>query len=400
MDEVLVIGSGPAGLSCAAEVNARGIPATVLEKGSDVAAAWASRYDSLRFNTSRIHSALPGAPFPRAWGQFPTRDQYVGYLRAYARRHRVPVRTGVEVRRLDPVPEGWSVRTSGGTLATRQVVVATGLANRPVLPAWARDPSAFGGTLLHSADYRCPAPFAGAEVVVVGAGSTGLEIAHELARDGAARVTLSVRTPPTVLLRRMGGLPADLPTPLFLHLPTRLVDRMLAAMSRRVVGNLTEHGLPQPVQGAISALMSRGAGTAMVDREVVDALRAGAFTVVPEAVGLEQDGVRLRDGRTVGADVVIAATGFDRGLEPLVGHLGVLGDLGMPLVRTGQESLPGLRFVGYVFRPGITGYAGRQARRAAAGVAARARAARRAPAGSTPPAWRTPPSRDRAESRR
>lgn len=399
MDEVVVIGSGPAGLSCAAEVIARGIPAVVLEKGTDVAAAWAARYDSLRFNTSRLHSALPGAPFPRSWGQFPKRDQYVGYLRAYAARRGVVVRTGLEVTRLEPVADGWRVSTGSGPLTARQVVVATGLANRPVLPGWAREPGAFSGTVLHSVDYRCPSPFAGASVVVVGAGSTGMELASELARGGAARVTLSVRTPPTVLLRRMGGLPADLPTPLFLHLPTGLVDRMLAAMSRRVVGDLSPYGLPAPEEGAIAALMRRGAGTAMVDPEVLDDLRTGAFTVVPETVGLDRDEVVLRDGSRVPADVVVAATGFDRGLEPLVGHLDVLDDRGMPRVSTGAEALPGLRFLGYVFRPGITGYAGRQARRAARGIAARARAARPARDGSRPPAWRTPPSRARAGSR-
>jgi cation diffusion facilitator CzcD-associated flavoprotein CzcO len=68
MEEVLVIGSGPAGLATAAELLKRDVAVTVLESGDRPAAAWAGRYDGMRFNTSRWWSALPGAPFPRQFG--------------------------------------------------------------------------------------------------------------------------------------------------------------------------------------------------------------------------------------------------------------------------------------------------------------------------------------------
>lgn len=389
MEELLVVGSGPAGLAVAAETMLRGVRATVLEKGPDVGAAWAGRYDALRFNTSRIHSALPGAPFPRAWGQFLTRDQYVGYLHSYAARHRIPIRAGTEVTRVDPTEGGWRVQTSAGPLHTEQVVVATGGFNRPVHPPWAEH-SDFTGRVLHAASYANVTPFAGQDVVVVGAGSTGMEIAHDLARGGAARVSLSFRTPPNILLRVMGGAPSDLPVPIFLHLPSGWVDRMLGTVQRRFVGDLSGYGLPAPTEGVMSSLKRRGAGTAIVDREVIDAIRDGLFGVVPAVEGLEQDGVRLLDGRSVRADTVILATGYDTGLAPLVGHLGVLGGRGMPTESTGAEALPGLRFVGYVYRPGLTGYVGRQARRVAPGIAAHARASRRARDDCPRPASRRP----------
>ena len=104
MDEIIVVGSGPAGLATAAELGRRGLRVSVLERGNRLGAAWASRYDALRFNTSRWWSALPGAPFPKDFGWFPTRDQYVTYLEEYAAGHRVRVLTGVEVRRIDPAP--------------------------------------------------------------------------------------------------------------------------------------------------------------------------------------------------------------------------------------------------------------------------------------------------------
>jgi cation diffusion facilitator CzcD-associated flavoprotein CzcO len=129
---VVMIESGPAGLSCAAELIARSVPTTVLERGDGFGAAWSSRYDALRFNTCRLHSALPGAPFPRTFGQFPTRDQYVSYLRDYAQRRGVRVEHGVEVTGLDPAADGgWQVRTARGARHADHVVVATGVFNRP-----------------------------------------------------------------------------------------------------------------------------------------------------------------------------------------------------------------------------------------------------------------------------
>ena len=369
MDEVLVIGSGPAGLATAAELLRRGIPTTVLERGDRAAAAWAGRYDGLRFNTSRWWSALPGAPFPRAYGWFPTRDQYVDYLDAYAARHHVPVRTGVAVERIDPAGgRGWRLSTDAGPMAARHVVVATGIANRPALPGWATG-TTYRGSVVHSADYRNPLPYRGRRVLVVGGGSSGMEIAAELARDGAREVVLSVRTPPNLLLRASGGLPTDLPVPVFFRLPVPVVDAMLARMQRLTVGDLTAHGLPPAPEGAIAALMARGAGTAIVDRGTVEAIRDGSIRVVAAVTGLDATGARLADGGRVEVDDLVLATGFGTALPELVGHLGVLDDRGMPRVADGGEAAPGLRFVGYVYRPGLTGYVGRLARTAARGIA-------------------------------
>lgn len=367
---MIVIGSGPAGLAMAAELIRRRVPVRVLERGQRPAAAWASRYDGLRFNTSRWWSALPGAPFPREHGWFPTRDQYVDYLDAYVARHQVPVSTGVAVRRIDDRPgTGWHLSTDDGSLSARQVVVATGLYNRPVVPEWL-SAGGFAGTIVHSNDYRNAAPYRGQRVVVIGAGSTGMEIAHEMVVGGAEEVSLAVRTPPHVLLRATGGVPADLPVPLFLKLPVGLVDALLARMERATVGDLRPWGLGSPPAGAIAQLMERGAGTAIVDREVIDAIRDGSIRVVAAADGVVPTGVLLADGTCVPADAVVAATGFDTGLEPVVGHLHVLDGRGVPVDGEGREVLPGLRFLGYVYRPGITGYVGRLARTAARQIAA------------------------------
>ena len=393
----VVVGSGPAGLASAAELLRRGVPTTVLERSERLGAAWAGRYDSLKFNTGRRHSALPGSPFPRAWGQFPTRDQYVSYLHGYAAAHRVTVRTGVQVNRVDPEGGGWVLTTDSGPIRTRSVVIACGRFHTPTLPDWATSTD-FPGEVLHASAYRRPARLAGRRVLAVGTGSTGMEIAHELAGAGA-QVWLSFRSPPNILMRELHGIPGDFPVPLMLRLPTRVVDRAMLTMQQRVVGDLAPYGLPAPEMGVMTRLKTRdGSGVAIVDPPVLASIRSGDVQVVPAVVGLDHDGARLADGTRLHPEVVLAATGYSAGLQPLVGHLDVLDARGLPLERGGGAAAPGLHFVGYLPRPALTGYVAKLARRAAAEIAARERAGRTAPPGWRPRAWRARSSRARAGS--
>src|SRR5699024_6580124 len=128
---------------------------------------------------------------PREYGQFPTRDQYLTYLRRYAGDRRVGVETGVHVTRIRRDGPGWVLATTAGERRTHHVVVATGLFGEPNLPGWAAA-DGFAGEVLHSSAYRTAADFAGRSVVVVGAGTSGMEIAHQLATGGAREVRLAV----------------------------------------------------------------------------------------------------------------------------------------------------------------------------------------------------------------
>ncbi|OMQ15476.1 hypothetical protein A7K94_0209195, partial [Modestobacter sp. VKM Ac-2676] len=107
----------------------------------------------------------------------------------------------------------------------------------------------------------------------------------------------------------------------------------------------------------------------IVDREVVDDLRAGRIRVVAAVQRLEGDRVHLADGSRLRVDAVIAATGLRPRLEPLLGDLGVLDDDGLPVTEDEEPALPGLRFVNFGMRPGLLAAAGQRARRTAAAIA-------------------------------
>jgi hypothetical protein len=266
-------------------------------------------------------------------------------------------------------PSGWGVVTPDGIVDAAHVVIATGYAHTPVLPDWPGATS-FDGELLHSASYRNPTPFVGKRVMVVGAGSSGMEIAHDLATGGAAKVWLAVRTPPNILSRQgPAGLPGDaIATPLY-HLPPWMSD-VVARTARRVTfGDLSEFGLPIPKEGPFARAHRLHVAPAIVDRDVMDAIRAGSIEVVSALTGLDGSSAVLADGNRLVADAVIAATGYSCGLEPIVGHLGVLSDAGVPRVGGDVPAETGLWFLGLLSRPSLIGYVSRQSVRMAGRIA-------------------------------
>jgi cation diffusion facilitator CzcD-associated flavoprotein CzcO len=368
MREVVVVGAGPAGVASALALKDRGLRPQVLDRADRVASSWHGRYDRLRLNTSRPISHLPGRRFPRGTTRFPSRDQLAAHIERHAHEDGIELNLGRAVDRIDPAGPRWRLTTSTGEVRAAQVVVATGFEGVPVIPEWdGRD--AFEGRLLHAAGYRNPAPFQGSRALVVGPGCSGMEIAYDLAEGGAAKVWLAARTAPNIVLREgSGGLPNDLIGMALMRFPPRFADA-LARMDRRAeLGDLTAYGLPIPGEGVFSRLHRIGAGPAIVDREVIAAIEAGRIEVVRGVEALGAAEARLADGGRIDPDVIICATGYRRGLEPLVGHLAVLDGSGLPRVRGKRPAAPGLRFVGFHSRPGALRYMGGEARRVARAI--------------------------------
>jgi cation diffusion facilitator CzcD-associated flavoprotein CzcO len=362
---VIVIGAGPAGLASAAALRRKGVPSLVLERAPNVASSWRGRYDRLRLNSSRPFSKLLGARFPQGTPMFPSRDEMVSYYESYAQRNQVDVRHDVTVERIDRDGSELVVRTSDGEERATHVIVATGYAHTPHIPDWpGRD--SFAGRLRHSADYRNADDLKDADVIVAGSGCSGMEIAYDVATGGARRVRVAVRTSPNILIRDPAG---PLLARLFLQLPTRFSDNVLRKVQLKKLGDLSAYGLPVPDEGVFSRLKRLGVAPAIVDKEVIEAIKDGRIEIVAGIRSLDETGVDLEDDTRAEPDALIAATGYRSALEPLVGHLGVLNERGLPVVADGHAVAPGLRFVGFVPRPAQLGLLGREARRAAHGIA-------------------------------
>jgi cation diffusion facilitator CzcD-associated flavoprotein CzcO len=342
--EVLVVGAGPAGLAVAACLRRRGVDVLVVDRGSAVGDSWRNRYDRLHLHTPRVQSALPGLRIPRRFGRWVAKDDLAGYLSQYAGHHGLTPRFGTEVGRLEQDGNSWTAHGDGPPLQVRQVVVATGYNREPVRPDRPGQ-APFGGDLLHASAYAAPEPYRGKDVLVVGAGNTGAEIAADLAQGAAARVWLSVRTPPNVVPRQLGPIPTTLLAISMDLSPAWLADPINRFLQRRFVGDLTRYGLPAPRSGVVSQMRATGV-TPTIDVGLIEELRAGRITPVAALARFDGDTAVLADGTRLQPAAVIAATGYSTGLAPMVGHPGALDDRGRPLAHGTRKSVPALRFVG------------------------------------------------------
>jgi putative flavoprotein involved in K+ transport len=362
---VIVIGAGPAGLASAAALRRKGVPSLVLERAPKLAASWRGRYDRLKLNSSRPFSKLLGARYPQGTAMFPSRDDMVSYFEDYAQRNQVDVRNDVTVESIERDGSELVVRTTDGEERATNVIVAIGYAHTPHIPDWPGRES-FGGRLVHSAEYRNADDLEDADVIVAGSGSSGMEIAYDVAASGARRVRVAVRTSPNILIRDpMGPLLARI----FLRFPTRFSDNVLRKVQLKKLGDLSAYGLPIPDEGVFSRLKRLGVAPAIVDKEVIEAIKDGRIEIIAGIRSLDETGVDLEDDTRAEPDVLIAATGYRSALEPMVGHLGVLDERGLPIVADGHAVAPGLRFVGFIPRPAQLGLLGTEARRAARGIA-------------------------------
>lgn len=295
---VAVIGAGAAGLTSARWLTEAGLEPTVFERTAAVGGLWRPdsglAYPSLRTNTSKQKTAFSDLPFDAALPDHPSRDAVLAYLERYAdvTGVRERIRFGTTVTAVRPSDDGWTV--DGDPFDA--VVVASGLFGRalePPLPGRER----FRGTIIHSRDYRGPSGFAGKAVVVAGAGSSGSDLAVELA--GVARsVSVAMREPPIFTPRHHGGRPYD-------HRATRMA-RMLPSAVRRwrvrrlLAGEYRKRGLEL---GPIGPKTTQG-------MDLLDEVARGRVTLRRELVALDEIDAVFADGTRTAADAIVLATGY------------------------------------------------------------------------------------------
>lgn len=317
---VAVLGAGSSGLVTLRALTKRGVSAVGFERGSTVGGLWvhgsdsghSRAYDSLRINTSVAASELREFPMPREFGDYPTHDVIARYLADYATHFALEplVRFRTEVVSATETPTGYEIASrslADGSVRREHfdaVVVATGHHHEPSLPAIV---GRLDGPVFHASAYRnprLPVDFSGKRAVVVGFGNSAVDIACELVERGGARsVHLSTRRGAWVLPRYLLGKPIDGKAKVPLWLPGRLRRRIVTALFVLLHGRMRKFGLPEP-----DHLIGEAHPT--ISNELPELVRAGRVSVVPEVVELLGDRVRLADGREVGCDALVYATGY------------------------------------------------------------------------------------------
>jgi putative flavoprotein involved in K+ transport len=280
--EALVVGGGQAGLAMARALTSQRIRCLVQERLPRAGDAWRQRFDSLTLFSSRRCSALPGLPVPGDPDGFPSKDEIADYLERYAAMLAVPVRTSDGVTSLSRQDRAFSALTeSGRRIVARAVVVATGPYQRPRVPAFANE-LAKSIAQIDLGGYRCPADVPPGQVIVVGDGASGRQIALELARTH--RVSLARGQRRHFVPQRLFGRDSMLR---FAQLG------LLTADKESWVGRVVRS------QDAIPGLHLRDA-----------ALGRAGITLLPRVIGAAQEALALADGSRAQPGAVVWACGY------------------------------------------------------------------------------------------
>jgi putative flavoprotein involved in K+ transport len=325
--DVIVIGAGQAGLSVGYHLARAGVRFVILDAHERIGDSWRKRWDSLRLFTPAKLDGLDGMPFPAARSHFPTKDEMADYLEAYAKRFQLPVRSGVRVQRLFKVGDRYIARGAGVEFRAGQVVVAMAKYQRAKVPAFARALKS-NITQIHSSDYRNLEQLAPGNLVLVGAGNSGADIAMEAARAGR-RVWMAGRDTGQIPFRPERFLGRNLFVPLLLGFVFHRVLTVESALGRRA-----KHGV-----------LTKGTPLIRVKRSD---LAAAGVERTPRVAGVRDGMPLLEDERTLHVANVIWCNGFESGFDWI--DLPVLNEDGEPIHNSGVvENQPGVYFVGLPF---------------------------------------------------
>lgn len=322
--QTVVVGGGQAGLAASHELSERGLSHVVLEGGARVGDSWRHRWDSLRLFTPARYDGLPGRPFPGDPWALPTKDELADYLEAYAADLEVPVRTGVRVRRVARSDDGFLVESDQGAWRAQNVVVATGFDRVPRVPSFAADvrPDV---VQLDASSYRGPEQVGPGDVLVVGAGNSGADIALELA--ATHRTFLSGRHP--------GQIPWRIEQPL-----ARPLNRLAFWAFSHVLTTSTPIGR----RARADVLAHSGPLIRVKSKD----LAAAGVQRVPRTSGVRDGLPVLEDGRAPDVSTIVWCTGFDPDHTWI--EAPVFDSHGAPEHDRGVTAEPGLYFLGLVFQ--------------------------------------------------
>jgi putative flavoprotein involved in K+ transport len=328
--ETVIVGGGQAGLATGYHLQRQGRSFVILDASERVGDPWRKRWDSLRLYSPASYDGLPGLRFPARRTHYPTTHEMADYLEAYASHFELPIRSGKTVETLSNEGDRYVLAAGDETFEADNVVVATGVMQKPYVPSFAPtlDP---GITQLHSNDYRNLSQLQEGPVLVVGASHSGADIAYEAASSH-----------PTILSGLDYG---QIPAP---------IDTRRGRMGFRVLAFAGKHILTMDTpMGRKMRPHIRHGGAPLLRYRRKDLLAAGVDRTLARTVGVEGGRPVLDDGRVLDVRNVVWCTGF----RPDYSWIDVPFEMddGYPVQYRGVvDSAPGLYFVGLLFLHSFT----------------------------------------------
>ena len=345
---VLVVGAGQSGLAVAARLRVLGVDTLVIDRLPRVGDVWRTRYHSLTLHNAVWLNHLPYLPFPENWPVYIPKDKLANWFESYAEAMELNVWTSTQLAdaTYDAAAQRWSATLtmpdgSARVLQPQHIVMAMGPSG---VPSWPHIPGLdeFGGKVVHSAAFEGGERSEGvARAVVFGSGNSGHDVAQDLYANGGCQVTMVQRGSTVVVdmstvheiydrhSTRLSHEHADL---MLVATPYEHAVEAFRAMtdvakerdrplisSLNAIGFRTDYG---PDGSGHRMKYLRDGGGYYINVGASNLLAQGAIDLVQyDAVDrVVENGVRLRDGRVIEADLIVAATGYES-LQVLIGRI-------------------------------------------------------------------------------
>lgn len=321
----IVIGAGQSGLATGYYLSKLNEDFLIVDSSEAVGAAWRNRWDSLSLFTPSQYDGLPGLPYPATRNTFPTKDEMADYLTAYSEKFKLPVQLNLAVTRLSHNQNGFVLNTPRGILTCKRVVIATGTNPVPRIPEFAQDLDS-GIFQIHSSQYLNPDSVPKGKVLVVGAGTSGVEIAIDLSKHRQTLIS--------------GKTTFHIPNAIF-----KYAGRFYWWFASHVITVNTPMG-----RKAKQSIVKGGAPLIHISESDLD---NSGVERLPRVVAAENGQPKMSDDRVVSVSSIVWCTGFKPDfswIEP-----NVTDSNGWPSAKKGVSTrIDGLYFVGMLFQFGLT----------------------------------------------
>ncbi|XP_047306631.1 probable indole-3-pyruvate monooxygenase YUCCA11 [Impatiens glandulifera] len=331
---VIIVGAGPGGMATSACLNLLSIPNIVIEREDCCASLWKKKaYDRLKLHLAKDICKLPHMPFPPTAPTYVLRNDFIAYLDNYVSQFNIEpfYRHNVMSAFHDRTHDKWIVHAEDMDTGVKRtfmgmfLVVATGINSQGVIPK-IDGMSNFGGTVLHSSQYKNGKIFEDKDVLVVGCGNSGMEIAYDLS-NYYARCSIVVRSPVHVLSKELvksGMYMMKIFSPKF-------VDDLIVLISKFMFGNLSKYGFHRPNKGPFY-LKTHTGRSPIIDVGTIGKIKKGIIKVVPTiSKVLNEKNIEFTNGTVKSYAGIVFATGYKSTVNTWLQDDGALFDgNGMP----------------------------------------------------------------------
>lgn len=313
--DTIIIGAGQAGLAVGYYLKQNKRNFILLDKANEVGVSWKSRYDSLVLFTPRMYNSLPGLDFEGNKHGFPDKNEIVNYLKRYATIHALPISFNTEVQHLKYINNTYSIQTTKGNFEAENVVIASGAFQTPKIPTFSKDLSP-DINQLHSSQYKNPSQLIEGNVLIVGGGNSGTQIAVELAKYSKT----------------------------FLSVSGKLTFLPLTINNKSIFWWFDKAGILRASAGSFIGKAIQRKGDPIFGSELKNAIKNKEIKVKPRLVKTEGNELIFADTSKIKVDNIIWATGFESSY-PWIEIDGVM-ENGEVIHKRGVSPKNGLYFIG------------------------------------------------------